>query len=225
MKAHLLWDRFLSFWLPPERAVDDTDRNINAALRATYDLPDGRKATFALKGGQSVIVVTETETIVASRIPPWTGARERPGWLDWKGELPGPDRRELLDGAVRNLLARPRPHVILRTGRRPFTLREIVAGDGTGVVVNDPGKAVAVDSVRIARARRALETLGSAARAKAALKLVRRREMAEGDTAAIDNELRTVVRRSKIAPDAFFDALDLLDGVSPRELALAEPAR
>lgn len=225
MKAHLLWDRFLSFWLPPERAVDDTDRNIDAALRATYDLPDGRKATFALKGGQSVIIVTGTKTIVASRIPPWTEAQERPGWLDWKGELPGADRKELLDGAVRDLLARPRPHVVLRTGRRPFTLREIVAGNGTAVVVNEPGKAAAVDSVRIARARRALETLGSPARAKTALKLVRRREEVEGETAAINNELRAVVRRSKIAQDAFFDALDLLDGVSPRELALAEPTR
>ena len=217
MKSRLLWDRWLSHWAPPEKVTGDVERDIGEALRATYPLPDGKRATFAQKGGLSTFVVTEAKTTVASRIPP----RDRPGWLDWRGPLAGKEQAALLKEAVRGLIARPRPHVIVKTGKRPLTLDEIVPGGGTVVVVNEPGRTETVDSVRIARARRALDALGSVGAARKALKLLRERAEAAGESDAIDGNIRAMIRRLKVDPTAFFDATDLLDGVSGRELALA----
>ena len=228
MKTHLLWDCFLAHWLAPDRATGDRARDIAEALRATYPLPDGRRATFAQKGGLSTVIVTEETTVVASRIPPRAAAR-RPNRLDWRGPLAGGEQRALLDGAVRDLLARPRPHVVLRTGRRPFAFDEIVLGGGTAAVVNEPDRVETVDAVRIARARRALATLGSANRARSILKSMAERERAAADgTEAVDEEdakMRKEIARLKVEPDAFFDALDLLEGVSARELRLAGEKR
>lgn len=217
MKSRLLWDRWLSHWAPPEKVTGDVESDIGEALRATYPLPDGKRATFAQKGGLSTFVVTEAKTTVASRIPP----RDRPGWLDWRGPLAGKEQAALLKEAVRGLIARPRPHVIVKTGKRPLTLDEIVPGGGTVVVVNEPGRTETVDSVRIARARRALDALGSVGAARKALKLLRERAEAAGESDAIDGTIRAMIRRLKVDPTAFFDATDLLDGVSGRELALA----
>lgn len=221
MKSRLLWDRWLSHWAPPENVTGDVERDVDEALRATYRLPDGKGAAFAQKGGLSMIVVTEAQTTVASRIPP----RDRPGWLDWRGPLAGKEQAALLKEAVRGLIARPRPHVIVKTGKRPLTLDEIVLGEGTVVVVNEPDRTEIVDSVRVARARRALQVLGSVGGARAALKLLRdRADAAVGDgdaLEAVNRKMETTMRRLKIDPAAFFDATDLLDGVSSRELALA----
>ncbi len=221
MKSRLLWDRWLSHWLPPEKVTKDVKRDIDEALRATYRLPDGKGAAFALKGGPSMIVVTEARTTVASRIPPRAPLQDRPDWLDWRGPLAGKERAALLKEAIRGLIARPRPHAIVRTGRRPLTLDEIALGEGTVVVVNEPDGTETVDSVRIARARRALEALGSVGRAREARKLLDGRMEAAGGSDAIDRKLREMIRRSKVGSATFFDATDLLDGVSPRELALA----
>ena len=87
--------------------------------------------------------------------------------------------------------------------------------------INEPGRTETVDSVRVARARRALEALGSVGRAREARKLLDERMRAAGDSDAIDRKLRQMIRRSKVDSATFFDAMDLLDGVSPRELALA----
>ena len=217
MKSRLLWDRWLSHWAPPEKVTGDVERDIGEALRATYPLPDGKRATFAQKGGLSTFVVTEAKTTVASRIPP----RDRPGWLDWRGPLAGKEQAALLKEAVRGLIARPRPHVIVKTGKRPLTLDEIVLGEGTVVVVNEPDRTETVDSVRIARARRALQVLGSVGAARKARKLLDDRAEAAGESDAIDGNIRAMIRRLKVDHIAFFDAADLLDGVSPRELALA----
>ena len=221
MKSRLLWDRWLSLWAPPENVTGDVKRDIGAALGATYRLPDGKGATFAQKGGRSTIIVTEAKTTVASRIPP----RDRPGWLDWRGPLAGKEQAALLKEAVRGLIARPRPHIIVKTGRSTLALDEIVLGEGTVVVVNEPGRIETVDSVRIARARRALQVLGSVGKAREALKLSRERaEAAVGDGDALDaanRKMEAAMRRLKIDPAAFFDAVDLLDGVSRRELDLA----
>lgn len=217
MKSRLLWDRWLSHWAPPEEATGDVERDIGEALRATYLLPDGKGATFAQKGGLSTIVVTEAKTTVASRIPP----RDRPGWLDWRGPLAGKERTALLKEAVRGLIARPRPHVIVKTGKRPLTPDEIVLGEGTVVVVNEPDRTETIDSVRIARARRALDVLGSVGGARKARQLLRERAETAGESDAIDGNIRAMIRKLKIDPAAFFDATDLLDDVSPPELALA----
>ena len=48
-------------------------------------------------------------------------------------------------------------------------------GEGTVVVVNEPGSLAVTDSVRVARARRALQVLGSVTRAQEARKLLARR--------------------------------------------------
>ena len=78
------------------------------------------------------------------------------------------------------------------------------------------------DAVRIARAARALQVLGSAKRAREARKLLARRAIAENDAMArVDGEIRTLIGKLKVGPPAFFDALDLLDGVTPQELDLA----
>ena len=217
MKSRLLWDRWLSHWAPPENVTGDMERDVGEALGATYLLPDGKGATFAQKGGLSTIVVTEAETTVASRIPP----RDRPGWLDWRGPLAGKEQAALLKEAVRGLIARPRPHVIVKTGKRHLTLDEIVLGEGTVVVVNEPDRTETVDSVRIARARRALQVLGSVGGARKARKLLDDRAEAAGQSDAMDGNIRAMIRKLKVDHIAFFDAADLLDGVSPRELALA----
>lgn len=217
MKSRLLWDRWLSHWAPPENVTGDVKRDVDKALGATYLLPDGKGATFAQKGGLSTIVVTEAETTAASRIPP----RDRPGWLDWRGPLAGKEQAALLKEAVRGLIARPRPHVIVKTGKRHLTLDGIVLGEGTVVVVNEPDRTETVDSVRIARARRALQVLGSVGGARKARKLLDDRAKAAGESDAIDGNIRAMIRRLKVDHIAFFDAADLLDGVSPRELALA----
>ena len=217
MKSRLLWDRFLAHWLPPERVTGEVERDIDEALRATYDLPDGKGATFSQKGGLSTIIVTEATTTVASRIPP----RDRPNWLVWDGTLTGRAQAELLDNAVRDLIALPRPHVIVRTGKRPLTLDEILLGDGTAVVVNEPDKTNVTDSVRVARARRALEVLGTVNRADSARRMLDDRLAATGDTDAIDRKMRAMIRRLEVGAETFFDAIDLLDGVSRRELKLA----
>lgn len=224
MKSRLLWDRFLSHWLPPEKATGDVRRDIDEALRITYELPDGKEATFAQKGGLSTVVVTEAVTVVASRIPPRAPPHARPNWLDWRGPLAGKEQAELRNGAIHDLVAKPRPHVIIKTGRRPLTLDEIVLGAGTVVVVNAPDKTMIVDSVRIARARRTLNVFGSANRAREARRLVDEREAAAGETAATDRKIRTMIGRLKVEPEVFFDAVDLLDGVSSLELKLAAEA-
>ena len=217
MKSRLLWDRWLSHWAPPEKVTGDVRRDIGEALRTTYPLPDGKRATFAQKGGLSTFVVTETKTTVASRIPP----RDRPGWLDWRGPLAGKEQAALLKEAVRGLIARPRPHVIVKTGKRPLTLDEIVLGEGTVVVANTPGETETVDSVRITRARQALQVLGSVGAARKALRLLRERAEAAGESDAVDDNIRAMIRRLKVDPTAFFDATDLLDSVPGPELTLA----
>ena len=214
MKSCLLWDRFLSHWRPPDKATGDVERDIDEALRAEYELPDGKKGTFAQKGGTSTIVITGERTEVDSRIPPCVVPL--PSWL-----VERPPGAAFLGGAIRGLLAEPRPHVILKTGRRPFTLDGIVPGDGTAVVVNEPDGVWSVDSVRVGRARRALKALGSAGRAKKARKLLDDRIEAMGDTDGIDKQLRTTIGKLKIDRAAFFDALDLLEGVTPLELKIA----
>ena len=91
-----------------------------------------KQGTFAQKGGLSVIVVTEATTRVASKIPPRAlrvaaGTRSDaslPNWLEWidttspRNEKSG-FQKALLNEAIRALVAEPRPHVVIRTGRRP----------------------------------------------------------------------------------------------------------
>ena len=167
MKICFLWDRFLSCWLPPDDVTGDVRRGIDRALGKTYTY-EGGTGTFALKGGPSGIVITKAQTRVASKIPP----RRTPDWLEWVGALPRKDVTAFLDEAVRDFIATPRPHVILRTGRSPLVLDEIVLGNGTLVVVNEPGRTMVTDSVRIHRARRALEVFGSVGRMKDARRLL-----------------------------------------------------
>lgn len=219
MKAHLLWDRFLSWWLPPEKAAGDAARDIDAALRMTYRRRDGKNGNFAQQGGTSIFVVTEESTRVASVIPPH-GRPPPPGWLTWTAPPPGKEIGRFVDGVVRELAAAPRLHVVARTGRKPLTFDGLRVGEGTVVVVNAPGKAEVVDSVRIARARRALDALGAVRTAKRVRQLLAERETAP-DTESIDRTLRTTIRRLKVDDDAFFDAVDLLEGVTARELKLA----
>ena len=126
---------------------------------------------FAQKGGQSIVIATPEKTTVSSKTPPRSEV-DLPDWLTWTGETSRQEQRALLDDAIRGLIANPRPHVILKTGRSTFTLDGIVLGEGTLVVVNEPGATTAIDSVRIRRARRALEVLGSIERAKKARKLL-----------------------------------------------------
>ena len=216
MKSRLLWDRFLCHWLPPDEATGNVTRDIDRALARTY----GRH-TFAQKGGLATVVVTEAETKVASRIPPHTAQCEWPGWLAFCGWLSGKEQAAILNDAIRDLIVRPRPHVILKTGRRSFTLDGIVAGNGTAVVVNEPGKTTVTDAARIVRARRALAVLGSVGQAQKARKLLDDREAAVGDSEVIDRKIRDMVRKLRVEHGAFFDAIDLLDHVTPLELRLA----
>lgn len=222
MKAFLLWDRFLSCWLPPERVTGDKERDVGEALRATYayDLPDGktRTGTFSQKGGLSGIVVTEAETRVASRIPP---RPPLPGWLKYLGALPGKEVTAFLNDAVRDLVASPRPHVIIKTGRRPLTLADVRVGNGTVVIVNEPGRTTSTDAVRIRRARRALAVLGSVNRARDIRKLLRDRSTAAGDTDDVDRKIHAMIRRLGTTPETFFDAIDPIEEASPREIELA----
>ena len=247
MKSFLLWDRFLSFWLPPENVTGHVEADINQGLRRTYEWTQhspgtealGKQGTFALKGGRSVIVVTEATTRVASRIPPRAlrvacgtpPDASLPSWLEWidttspQNEKSGLQKAFLSD-AIRTLVAEPRPHVVIRTGRRPLSLEEIGLGDGTVVVVNEPGKPVVTDTVRVARATRALQVLGSVKRAQEARKLLERRAIAENDALArIDEEMHALIGKLKVGPPAFFDALDLLAGVTRLEMDLAGLAR
>lgn len=239
----LLWDRFLSLWLPPEEVTGNLEADVDQGLRRTYDWtrhsPGGevltKQGTFAQKGGLSVIVVTEATTRVATRIPPLAlrvaaGTRpdaSQPNWLEWidttspQNEKSG-FQKALLNEAIRALVTEPRPHVVIRTGRRPLVLDEIGLGEGTVVVVSEPGRRTATDSIRVARARRALQVLGSAKRAQEARKLLARRAIAENDAiAGVDGEIRTLIGKLKVGPPVFFDALDLLAGVTPQELDLA----
>lgn len=218
LKTTLLWDRFLAYWLPREEVTGDEAQDIDTALRTTYPLPNGKGGTFAQKGGLSGIVITERETTVASRISP-TGAR--PDWLTWIDAQQGKVVTALLNEQVRDLVAQPRPHVILKTGKKTLTLDKIVVGNGTVVVVNEPGRITSTDAVRIRRARRALAVFGSVTAARKAQRLLDDRAAAAGDTADIDGKLRTTIRKLKTTPAAFFDAIDLLDGVTRQELDLA----
>ena len=171
MKSHLLWNRFLSCWLPPEETTGDIDSNIGRALGKTYHCSDGKQRVFAQKGGQSIVIATPEKTTASSKIPPRPDM-DLPEWLTWTGELSRQEQRALLHDATLDLIAAPRPHVILKTGRTVFTLNGIVLGEGTVVVVNEPDTTKAIDSVRIRRARRALGVLGSIERAKKARKLL-----------------------------------------------------
>lgn len=218
LKTTLLWDRFLAYWLPREEVTGDEARDIDTALRTTYPLPNGKGGTFAQKGGLSGIVITERETTVASRIPP-TGAP--PDWLTWIDAQQGKTVTALLNEKVRDLVAQPRPHVILKTGKKTLALDEIVVGNGTVVVVNEPDRITSTDAVRIRRARRALAVFGSVTAARKAQSLLDDRAAAAGDTADIDGKLRTMIRKLQTTPGAFFDAVALLDGVTKRELDLA----
>ena len=218
LKTTLLWDRFLAYWLPREEATGDEARDIDTALRTTYPLPNGKGGTFAQKGGLSGIVITERETTVASRIPPTDAP---PDWLTWTDAQQGKVVTTLLNKKVRDLVALPRPHVILKTGKKTLTLDEIVVGNGTVVVMNEPGKITSTDAVRIRRARRALEVFGSVTAARKAQRLLDDRAAASGDTADIDGKLCTMIRKLQTTHAAFFDAIDLLDGVTKRELDLA----
>lgn len=195
LKTTLLWDRFLAYWLSREAVTGDKAQDIDAALRTTYPLPNGKGGTFAQKGGLSGIVITERETAVASRIPP-NGAP--PDWLTWIATRQGKDVTALLNEKVRDLVALPRPLVILKTGKTTST-----------------------DAVRIRRARRALAVFGSVPAARKAQRLLDDRAAAAGDTADIDGKLRTMIRKLQTTPAAFFDAVALLDGVTRRELDLA----
>ena len=96
------------------------------------------------------------------------------------------------------------------------------------MVVNEPDKTETVDSVRVARARRALEVLGSVGGARKVRKLLDERAEAAGDADDTDRKIRSTdrkiwatIHRLKVDPATFFDAMDLLDGVSHRELTLA----
>ena len=218
LKTTLLWDRFLAYWPPREEVTGDKAQDIDTALRTTYRLPNGKGGTFAQKGGLSGIVITERETTVASRIPP-NGVP--PDWLTWIDARQGKDVTALLNEKVRALVAQPQPHVILKTGKKTFTLDEIVVGNGTVVVVNEPGKITCTDDVRIRRARRALAVFGSVTAARKAQRLLDDRIAAAGDTADIDGKLRTMIRKLDTTAAAFFDAVALLDGVTRRELDLA----
>ena len=220
MKSYLLWDRFLSYWLPPDEGTGDIDSDINRALRSTYPCSDAKQRVFAQKGGQSIVIVTPEKTMVSSKIPPRSEVN-LPDWLTWTGEISRQEQRALLSEAIRELIANPHPHVILKTGRSTFTLAGIVLGEGTLVVVNEPGTITATDSVRIRRARRALEVLGSIERAKKARKLLDERVEAMGDTDAIDRKIESLIKSVKVDNETFFDALDLLDGATPMELSLA----
>ena len=243
MKSFLLWDRFLSLWHPPEEVTGHVEADIDQGLRRTYEWTQhspgtkalGKQGTFAQKGGLSVIVVTTTTTRVASRIPPRALRTARgtppddslPSWLEWSDTTSPQNEKSgfqkaLLNDAIRALVAEPRPHVVIRTGRRPLTLEEIALGEGTVVVVNEPGESMVTDAVRVARAARALQVLGSAKRAQEARRILARRAIAENDAIArVDGEIRTLIGKLKVSPLAFFDALDLLDGVTPQELDLA----
>ena len=217
VKTRFLWDRFLSCWLPPEDVTGDVRGDIDKALRKTYTY-EGGTGTFALKGGPSGIVITEAATRVASKIPP----RRTPDWLEWVGALPRKDVTAFLDEAVRDLIATPRPHVIIKTGRSPLALDEIVLGNGTLVVVNEPGRTTATDSVRVRRARRALEVFGSVSRMKDARRLLDDRSKAMADTDEIDRKIRSMIEKLRITPDTFFDAVALLEGTTRLELKLVE---
>lgn len=218
LKTTLLWDRFLAYWPPREEVTGDKAQDIDTALRTTYPLPNGKGGTFAQKGGLSGIVITERETTVASRIPP-NGAP--PDWLTWIDARQGKDVTALLNEKVRALVAQPQPHVILKTGKKTFTLDEIVVGNGTVVVMNEPGKITCTDAVRIRRVRRALEVFGSVTAARKAQRLLDDRIAAAGDTADIDDKLRTMIRKLQTTHETFFDAVALLDGVTRQELDLA----
>lgn len=218
MKSYLLWNRFLRYWLPPCKTSGDVKSDINEALRTTY-CPSN--ATFAQKGGPSTIVITKEKTRVASKIPPCVSL---PIWLVKSDPPSGSERSEFLNNAIREMLAAPLPHIVLKTGRLPFTLDGIVLGGGTVVVVNEPDKTEFIDSVRIQRARCALEIFGSANQAKIALRLLRDRGEARGAADEIDKRIRGMIGTLGIDPAVFFDALDLLNGVSPRELVLAGEA-
>lgn len=220
MKSHLLWDRFLSCWLPPQETTGDIDSNISRALGKTYHCSDGKQRVFAQKGGQSIVIATPEKTTVSTRIPPRSDV-DLPDWLTWIGNLSRQEQRALLHDATRDLIAAPRPHVVLKTGRTVFTLNGIVLGEGTVVVVNEPDTTTAIDSVRIRRARRAMEVLGSTERAKKARKLLQDRVEAVGDTDAIDRKIESLIRAVKVDNETFFDALDLLEGATSMELSLA----
>lgn len=243
MKSFLLWDRFLSLWFQPEEVTGRVDADIDKGLRRTYEWTQRshgtealrKQGTFAQKGGLSVIVITTTMTRVASRIPPralratcgTSPDAVLPSWLEWV-DTTSPQNKEssfqkaMLNDTIRALVAEPQPHVVIRTGRRPLTLEEIGLGEGSVVVVNKPGKPMVTDAVRVARATRALQVLGSAKRAQEARKLLARRAIAANDAMArVDGEIRTLIGKLKVGPPAFFDALDLLDGVTPQELDLA----
>ena len=126
------------------------------------------------------------------------------------------------DGGQHRSGARPRPHVILTTGRTPFALEDIVVGQGTVVVVNAPGgRATFTDAVRIARVRRALRVLGSVARARQARALIEARIEAMGHCMALDCRIEALIAQLGVAPEAFFDAVEWLEGASALEMALA----
>ena len=220
MKPYLLWDRCLRYWLPPEEAEGEVERDINRALGRTYDPPN---ATFAQKGGRSLIIVDGENTTVASKIPPRPDT-ELPGWLTWRRPIAGQERTALLNETIRSFLADPRPHVILRTGRSFFSMDGIVLGEGTLVVVNEPGGTTETDAVRVRRATQALDIFGSVNRVKEVRKLLDDRLRANGDTGAADREIAAMIGKLKVDRTEFFDAVDLLEGVTPLELKFAGEA-
>jgi len=180
-------------------------------------------ATFAQKGGRSLIIADEKRTTVASKIPPRQDI-ELPNWLTWRGAIAGQEQTALLNEIIRRFLAEPRPHVILKTGPSIFSLDGIVLGGGTMVVVNEPGRTTETDAVRVRRARQALDVFGSVKRARKVRKLFDDRLRASGDTGAADREIPAIIEKLKIDRAGFFDALDLLEGVTPLELKLAGEA-
>ena len=207
MRTYLLWERFLAYWLPESERTGTVAHDIDRALRRTYTPPG---ATFAQKGGPSTVVITGQHTAVASKVPP---RAVPPAWLAHGSALRGRARSRWLFESVRALLVRPRPHVILVTGRTPFALEDIVVGQGTVVVVNAPGgRATFTDAVRIARVRRALRVLGSVARARRARALIEARIEAMGHCMALDCRIEALIAQLGVAPEAFFDAVDLARG-------------
>ena len=216
MKTDLLWNRFLCYWLPADEVQDgDIEANIDRAFNRTYTQVNGKNAGFtSIRGGGSAII-TASETVVATKAEP---ATVLPSWIVRR---PYEESYAAIEEARRAFVASPQAHIILKAGRTAFQAANIVVGGGSLVVVNEPGKTVATDAVRVARARRAFHVLGSPTRAEQAKKLVAARVAMTADTAEIDKNIRKLIAKAKLTQADFFDAVDLLDGVTPPEMKIA----
>ncbi len=78
MREHLLWDRFLLHWLPPEKTTGDVGVNIERAFNRTYKTTEDKDVRFN-KMGAAFALITGDRTVVVADVPP---IGNLPPWIE-----------------------------------------------------------------------------------------------------------------------------------------------